>query len=60
MMENFNETYYKNSDAVIKNIEEILFGEESKIIMDEEHSAKRAEQFLKIYPNYINPLLMHI
>jgi len=26
-MENFDETYFKNKDAVIRNIEEILFGE---------------------------------
>jgi len=27
MMDNFNEEYFKNKDAVIRNIEEILFGE---------------------------------
>jgi len=60
MMDNFNETYFNNKDAVIKNIEEILFGEQSKINRDVEHASERAEQFLHIYDNVINPLLANI
>ena len=60
MMNNFNETYFNNKDAVIKNIEEILFGEQSKINRDVEHASERTEQFLHIYDNVINPLLANI
>ena len=60
MMENFNEDYFKNKDAVIRNIEEILFGEQSKINRDVEHASERVEQFLHIYDNVINPLLANI
>lgn len=60
MMENFDETYFKSKDAVIKNIEEILFGEQGKINRDIEHASERAEQFLHVYDNVINPLLVNI
>lgn len=60
MIENFNESYFKNKDAVIRNIEEILFGEQSKINRDVEHASERVEQFLHIYDNVINPLLANI
>jgi hypothetical protein len=59
-MENFNEDYFKNKDAVIRNIEEILFGEQSKINRDVEHASERVEQFLHVYDNVINPLLANI
>ena len=54
MMENFNEEYFKNKDAVIRNIEEILFGEQGKINQDVEHASERAEQFLHIYQMFYN------
>ena len=60
MMEKFNEAYFKDKDAVIRNIEEILFGEQFKINRDVEHASERTEQFLHIYDNVINPLLANI
>ena len=60
VLKDFNESYFKGKDAVVKNIEEILFGEQGKINRDVEHASERVEQFLHVYDNVINPLLANI
>lgn len=59
----YNEEYFRSGDKAVENFNEILFGGEKinghrlDVINDEEQAVPKAEQYLAIYPNKINPLL---
>ena len=62
MMNKFNEDYFKNKDAAIKNFEEIFFGNVGRISdpnlqLFGINAAELAQDFLRVSPKALNPLL---